>query len=327
MGCLVVSLFVFEVLVRCFAPHPCYEEPMWIDVNTGYLMRPNFHGRATNMFGEFDTLIEINREGFRDFNHPLQKAPHTLRIAFLGDSFTCGEQVEENEVFVRRVGESLHGTLHRPVECLNFGIGGYDTQQEVLCYESFVRKYHPDVVVLEMYPRNDIIGNIFYETEQNFGRPYYRFQEDRLVKVAADPVKLQRNYETEKRHLGVRWYHHLQGYNAFKHLRWEILKYWDRYWVTKHPPSLTDLHREAWYESLRYYEIPSDAFVQRAEKATQLLLERLEREIRLDGGLFFIAIFPSYSSLWPERWPDRRQGTQFRVVPTQPPRAGGHNLR
>jgi len=29
----------------------------------------------------------------------------------------------------------------------------------------------------------------------------------------------------------------------------------------------------------------------------------------------------------PERRPDRRQGTQLRAVPTQPPRAGGHNLR
>src|SRR5205085_1359395 len=142
---------------------------------------------------------EINPEGFRDKEHPLVKPPHTFRIAFLGDSFTAAEQVEEPECFVRRTETLLNEDLAKKgirdfqVEVVNFGIGGFEIQQYVLCYENYVRKYKPDLVVVASFVHNDLIGNVFYRQENQFGRPYYKLVDGGLEKVPADMSRLDNN--------------------------------------------------------------------------------------------------------------------------------------
>ena len=63
---LLVSLILMEVLVRIFIPHPRYLDPIQPDPQVGFIPMPNLDERATNMFGEFDTRIMTNAEGFRD---------------------------------------------------------------------------------------------------------------------------------------------------------------------------------------------------------------------------------------------------------------------
>jgi hypothetical protein len=292
---LVVSILLLEILVRFIKPHPHYVEPIRPDPYTGFLLEPNFRGRYTNMFGEFDTLLETNFEGFRDSNHSIQKPADTIRIAFLGDSFTCAEQVEETETFVRRTERSLNTHSQTRVECMNFGMSGYDTQQELLCYEHFTRKYHPDLVVLVMYPRNDMMGNVFYEWQDNFGRPYFKMQNGEK--------KLAENYIRSKKSISVRWYQHLQSYNAYKHCRWEIQQIWKQ--CMKSPSISQNIWKRAWYDTFQYYLKDPTPVAQDADRATRLLLQKLSSEIQADGSHFCIMICPSYSEVWPERWPER----------------------
>ncbi len=304
---MLVPLLVLEMLVRLFLPHPRYIEPVVPNESVGRLYLPDYHGRSSNMFGEFDTELVTNHEGFRDTDHSVRRISGAYRIAFVGDSFTCAEQMEEPQTFVRRT-EKLLSEKHS-VECLNFGIGGFNTQEELLLYERYVGKYQPDAVVLMIYPDNDFIGNIFYELENHSGRPYYQMEGERLIPVAADRKKLQENYRESQKHVGVRWYHHFQAYNAFKRLSWEIRQRRRAARYQKHPPSLEELwgNQESNY---RYYVVPQEPLIQHADQITRLLLRKLNTEIEAEGGKLYVALLPAYVNLYPERW-----GERSRLIP------------
>lgn len=317
---LLIVLGLAEFLTRTLSPHPRYPEFMIADERVGFLPKPNYRGRATNMFGEFDTEIRTNQEGFRDSNHPLKKSKDSLRIAFLGDSFTFAEQVEEKETFVRRIENlireklKLNSKSSPKVECMNFGVGGYDTYQEALCYEEFVRKYHPDFVVLVMYVHNDLIGNVFYLTETGFGRPYFRLTNGELQKVPADLKQLVENQRNEDRRFkNVRWYHHSHFYNLIRQALWDFrqkqkLKDLAKNFQREHRDAKLnqDLWQQDLYRNYRYYVCREGDFVVReADEVTHLLLKRLAERVQKDGAQFCIALLPSQMNLWPEQWPEQ----------------------
>lgn len=307
---LLVALFAVEILMRRLSPHPRYEFAQVPDAKVGHLTQPGFRGRATNMFGEYDTGIRINQEGFRDSDHPVQKPAGTIRVAFLGDSFTFAEQVEEPDCFVRRTWMALNGARMADspdrVECLNFGVGGYDLQQYVLCYETFVRKYRPDMVVVMVYVDNDLLGNAFYLMEKGFGRPYFRLVNGALERVPTDETRLKENYEEIRRRLHVRWYHHLHSYNAYKLFFWKIRQAQRLREGRKQPPPLPELWQKEGCRNYRYYAVGTDdPVVKEADILTRLLLKRLETEVKDDGGRLMVAMLPAPENLWPERWPER----------------------
>jgi len=75
-----------------------------------------------------------------------KKIPGTLRILMLGDSYTYGNEVgdEENYPFY------LEGLLPK-VEVLNMGVGGYGIDQIFLKYQYFGKDYSPDLVIAGLY--------------------------------------------------------------------------------------------------------------------------------------------------------------------------------
>jgi hypothetical protein len=308
---LLVSIAVLEGLMRWVSPHPYYPFTNYADEKVGHVARPGFRGRATNMFGEFDTALNINSEGFRDTDHPLVKAPNTIRIAFLGDSFTFAEQVEEPQCFVRQAETLLNrkfsakGNLPR-VECMNFGIGGYDIQQYVLCYEAYVRKYHPDLVVVAFYVDNDLLGDAFYLLEDGFGRPYFRLVNGALEKVPANPQVLKENFGKKVRRLRVHWYQSIHLYNKQKLLFWSLRQNRRLKEDQQRKLSLNELWKEGGYRNYRYYAVgTNDPVVTEADEVSRLLLKRLEEDVEKDGGTLCGAMLPTFENLWPERWPER----------------------
>jgi len=100
----------------------------------------------------------VNAAGMRGPEVARAKPPGVFRIAVLGDSVTFGRGVPDDAVFPRRLEESLNEArvLGRPVEVLNFGVGGYNTEQEVEAYRQKARPFDPDAVILT-YVLNDAI--------------------------------------------------------------------------------------------------------------------------------------------------------------------------
>jgi hypothetical protein len=101
------------------------------------------------------TVYTLNREGFRDVDHPLAKSPGTLRIAFQGDSFTYGQGVDFQHIFSTQVGNILRKKLPgRKIEILNFGQPGLDVFGDLDNIKTHVMKYDPDEIVFG-YVLND----------------------------------------------------------------------------------------------------------------------------------------------------------------------------
>ena len=95
-------------------------------------------------------LYHANSHGFRgDRDYALQPDASVLRIAAFGDSYTHGDDVSNTDTW-----ESQLERMHARLEVLNFGVGGYGTDQALLRYEREGDSFHPRVVLLGFLPEN-----------------------------------------------------------------------------------------------------------------------------------------------------------------------------
>ena len=113
---------------------------------------PGFKASATSDFEEY--LGSGNRLGYRDRDHAEAKSPGMLRVVVLGDSIAAGYRIERFEdTFPGILGRRLHGA-GLPVEVLNFGVTGYNTEQEVETLRARALAFAPDIVLVA-YCHND----------------------------------------------------------------------------------------------------------------------------------------------------------------------------
>jgi len=144
------------------------------DRELGWSLRPNAEGWNTS---EGDAYIRINSQGMRDEERSIPKPPGTLRIAVLGDSVTEARQVPLEETFCFRLERQLKHCSEmqgRDVQVLNFGVPGYGTAQELLMLQGRVRKYKPDLVLLNFDFDTDLLANHrLLDYTKPGGRPYF----------------------------------------------------------------------------------------------------------------------------------------------------------
>ena len=120
-------------------------------------LRPGSHARA-----EVD--YRINDEGMRDRPRAAGKPAGTRRIAILGDSIAFGYWVAEDDAFPHQ----LEGLLSSPpggataVEVLNFGVPGYNLEQETEILRERALRFSPDLVIVALC-LNDLEGAESYE--------------------------------------------------------------------------------------------------------------------------------------------------------------------
>jgi lysophospholipase L1-like esterase len=152
----IAVLALAEAAVRTFWPQAAfYASPgLYVaDPRIGHRMRPGLRGVVSN-WAEFTTRVRIDSLGIRgpEFGPP---KPGVLRVLVLGDSFTFGTGVEEDQAFPARLAADLtrQGV---PAEGINAGIGGYGVPDEVAWFEAYGRQLHPDLIVLGIFTGNDL---------------------------------------------------------------------------------------------------------------------------------------------------------------------------
>src|SRR5271165_6780609 len=137
-------LLLFEVGLR--ATGAKYESSLYESDPILYMaLRPNSQGWEAK---EGENFVKINSWGMRDEEHTLAPSPGTKRIALLGDSMIAAAQVPLEKTMAKVLEAKLQGALgpgtpgasmagsgtsgsgNRPVEVLNFGVGGYTLAQE-----------------------------------------------------------------------------------------------------------------------------------------------------------------------------------------------------
>lgn len=100
----------------------------------------------------WETNVVINTHGFRGPEPTPGRYPG-FRILFLGDSITFGNFLDLEATFAHQLMQRLLLEA-KDFDVLNFGVGGYDTLQEVALLEDRGLNYYPDLVVVT-YCLND----------------------------------------------------------------------------------------------------------------------------------------------------------------------------
>jgi len=125
------------------------------DEKLGWRFIKNRHiKKARKQSGEI-YRFSTNRHGFRDRDHNLSKGSNIKRIIFLGDSYTAGWHVSDEDVFVKLFEKMVNEKKDVKYDVMNMAISAWSTDQQLLCLKQEGVKYKPDYVFLMIAP-NDI---------------------------------------------------------------------------------------------------------------------------------------------------------------------------
>jgi lysophospholipase L1-like esterase len=96
--------------------------------------------------------ISINGQGFRDVEIPAEKEPGETRILMLGDSITFGAQVRAEATYPKRTEAYLNADGRRgTIRCINGGVEGIGTKDEIDILREQGLAVKPDIVVVGFY--------------------------------------------------------------------------------------------------------------------------------------------------------------------------------
>jgi tetratricopeptide (TPR) repeat protein len=118
--------------------------------------------------------ISTNSRGWRGVREfSFQKPPGVKRIVLLGDSFTFGEEEEDEHIWSEVLCEAL-----RKWEAINLGVHGYGTDQELLVLREEGVKYQPDIVVVGFFAENVLRNGLSF---RDYAKPRFVLREGRLA--------------------------------------------------------------------------------------------------------------------------------------------------
>lgn len=156
-GGLLAALLLAEIGLRLFAPQQT--GPVQYDWNPelGQVQVPHQHARRTvpGVFSYTYTNNSLGLRGTREY--PAGRRPGHRRVLFLGDSFTYGVGVNDDETFAALTERSLDSS-GTPTEVVNAGVGGTGTDYALNFFLKVGRTWEPSVVALFFY-WNDIGDN------------------------------------------------------------------------------------------------------------------------------------------------------------------------
>ena len=139
--------------VRVYVPRAAWSHVYDVEADPRGYYRPD---------GRVD--YRINNLGCRGEDITVEKRPGRKRVLCLGDSFTFGEGVRENDAWPQRLGKILGPGY----EVINAGVQGNDLDNEAAFLLQYGRQLSPDVVVIGFF-MNDAMP--FEETVAHQGRP------------------------------------------------------------------------------------------------------------------------------------------------------------
>ena len=121
--------------------------------------------------------LSINSKGLRDREYPYLKPPGTKRILVLGDSYTWGYGVANEEIYTEVLEETLQ-QKYPHYEVINAGVSGWGTDQQYLFLVNEGLKYSPDLVIVAHF-FNDL-DEILHTMMYGLQKPMFTMQGDEL---------------------------------------------------------------------------------------------------------------------------------------------------
>jgi len=160
------------------------------DKSKGWNIKPNLR----NFTGFHGEKISTNSSGFRGTKEfTLEKTPGRQRIVLIGDSYTFGEENNDDQIFSYYLGEMLP-----QVDILNLGVRGYGHDQMLLKLQEEGVKYNPDIVIL-FFLGFDAARNM--ETFRDFAKSRYVLKNGALELTGIPVPTPQEVIESDRHHV------------------------------------------------------------------------------------------------------------------------------
>lgn len=159
---IVVTYLLLDVVIGLALIKPL-SPPLVPDEYRHHKMVPNSQALLEQQ--DFRYIQHVNSLGIRGREVAVDRAPGTYRILMLGDSFTMGKGVEDEQTFSVVLEAALNQAAAcrdgRSVEIVN---GGTDSYAPILSYIELKRELHvlkPDLVVLN-FDNSDLLQDLAY---------------------------------------------------------------------------------------------------------------------------------------------------------------------
>jgi hypothetical protein len=136
----------------------------------GWALKPGL--QALPVFG--GKRLSSNSRGVRGLReYAYERSAGAPRIVVLGDSFTFGEEVSDDETYAAQLEQMLPGA-----EVLNLGVHGYGHDQMLVYLQEEGVRYRPDVVLLGFLP-DDMERNLL--GFRDYAKPHFVLDGGALV--------------------------------------------------------------------------------------------------------------------------------------------------
>jgi hypothetical protein len=132
-------------LIRAYSQHrprPDASDGMIADPHRGYRHAPNLRNRE--LHGAATSTNSRGMRGAREY--PVPRPPSVIRVAAVGDSFTYGEGLRDEETWPAQLERAIPGT-----EVMNLGERGYAHDQMYFALRDDGMPLEPDVVIVGFY--------------------------------------------------------------------------------------------------------------------------------------------------------------------------------
>jgi len=270
-----------------------------LDALLGWSIREN---------GSLLPLYQANSEGIRaSREYQLTPPDGVLRIATFGDSFTHCDEVPNEQTWQ----EILAGT-QQGLEVMNFGVGGFGTDQAYLRYLRDGTRFQPDVVMIgfmsEDIKRHVNVFRPFYfaGTGIPMSKPRFILQGGELA-LEPNPLKQESDYE-----------------RLVRNQEESLIRLGRNDWYFQHRPKegALDFLPSVRFLSLLGYEIRKrtspqilneDMYNERSEayRITMKIFDRFHRDVVKHGALPVIVLFPDRNDIRDYRMTGRSAFTRM----------------
>lgn len=125
-------------------------------------------------FNEGFYIGKVNKFGYYGPAYSPIKPKGTLRIALVGDSYVESHQLFDRKSFRAIMEKELKEKLKKNIQVLNFGMSGFNLNDDYCYYVNFVKKYNPD------YTLYFVSNEDFDSARTSLRRPYCEIINDSL---------------------------------------------------------------------------------------------------------------------------------------------------
>jgi len=310
-------LVAAEVLVRIFSIAPKGDkwvgaDKRWYEYDPLYGWRkiPNVNATRISVKGQNSVLFRVNSKGLRGPEYPYEKPANEYRILFLGDSFTEGFMIKEEdhfaEVMKRRL-NSLKSKEH--IEALNSGVAGWSTDQELLFFQNEGKKYSPDLTILMFY-QNDLSYNNEPKDWSMYYKPLFKQIDGKLVLTNVPvplPDKIVNTDQLTSKEEPIlkrakQWfYKNSQLYNLIKE-RVKSIHALYQWAVRLHLMEDPRNEDEVLPREFNVWEKHPNESVEASWKITEAMLKKLKEATDAAGSKLFVFYIPDETGIHREEW-------------------------